>query len=106
MSDEPPARDPIGEEARLIALDARLKAAREQEEARTQPTTGAVVDANYSMGNRVLAELIGGIGGGAFVGWVIDQLAGTSPWGLLVVMFLGIFISFRNIIKVAMKRPD
>ena len=106
MSDELPARDPVGEDARMVALDERLKAVREREAARIQPTAGAEADANYRMGSRVLAELIGGIGGGAFVGWVIDQLAGTSPWGLLVVMFLGIFIAFRSIIKAAMKRPD
>ena len=106
MSDEEPARDPVGEDARLAALDERLKAVREREDARTQPAASAETDANYRMGSRVLAELIGGIGGGAFVGWVIDQLAGTTPWGLLVVMALGTFIAFRNIIRTAMKRPD
>ena len=106
MSDEAPARDPDGEESRLASLDERLKAAREREETRTQPKTGAEADANYRMGSRVLAELIGGIGGGAFVGWVIDQLAGTTPWGLLVVMALGTFIAFRNIIRSASTRPD
>ena len=106
MSDDTPARDPVGEAARIAVLDERLKAAREREDARTQPTAGAEADANYRMGSRVLAELIGGIGGGAFVGWVIDQLAGTTPWGLLVVMALGTFIAFRNIIKAASVRPD
>jgi ATP synthase protein I len=106
MSDETPARDPDGEESRLASLDERLTAAREREQARTQPKTGAEADANYRMGSRVLAELIGGIGGGAFVGWVIDQLAGTTPWGLLVVMALGTFVAFRSIIRNAMRRPD
>ena len=106
MSDDIPARDPVGEDARLAALDERLKAAREREEARIKPAVSAEADANYRMGSRVLAELIGGIGGGAFVGWVIDQLAGTTPWGLLVVMALGTFIVFRNIIRTASVRPD
>ena len=105
MSDEP-ARDPVGEDPRITALDERLKAAREQEDARTKPAAGAAADVNSRMGSRVLAELIGGIGGGAFVGWVIDQLAGTTPWGLLVVMALGTFIAFRNIIRSASTRPD
>lgn len=106
MSDEPPARDPIGEDARIDALDRRLQAARESEDKRNQPVAGAEADANYRMGNRVLAELIGGIGGGAFLGWVIDHFAGTSPWGLLVVMFLGIIVAFRNIIRISSRRPD
>ena len=105
MNDEPSAREPIGEDARIDALEARLAAAREREEQRTGSVAGTEADANYRMGNRVLAELIGGIGGGAFVGWVIDRFAGTSPWGLLVVMALGIFVAFRNIIRMASQKP-
>lgn len=101
MSDEQPARDPIGEDARIDALDARLKAAREREEERTKPHGSVESDANYNAGNRVLTELLGGIGGGAFIGWVIDRFAGTAPWGLLVVMALGIIVSFRNIIRMS-----
>jgi len=106
MNDEPPARDPIGEDARVNALEARLKAAREREEQRNKPSLGTEADANYRLGNRVLAELIGGIGGGAFLGWVIDQFAGTSPWGLLVMMAFGIIVAFRNIIRISSRRPD
>lgn len=106
MNDEPPARDPIGEDARVNALEARLKAAREREEQRNKPSLGTEADANYRLGNRVLAELIGGIGGGAFIGWVIDQFAGTSPWGLLVMMAFGIIVAFRNIIRISSRRPD
>lgn len=107
MSDEPPARDPIGEDARIDALDQRLKAAREREEVRNRAVAGGEADANYRMGNRVLAELIGGIGGGAFLGWVIDWAFGIkSHAGLLVVMFLGIIVAFRNIIRISNRRPD
>jgi ATP synthase protein I len=101
MSDEQPARDTIGEDARIDALEARLKAAREREEERNKPHGNVEADANYNAGNKVLAELLGGIGGGAFIGWVIDRFAGTSPWGLLVVMALGIIVSFRNIIRMS-----
>lgn len=106
MNDEKPAREPIGEDARIDALEARLAAAREREEQRNKPIAGAEADANYRMGNRVLAELIGGIGGGAFIGWVIDRFAGASPWGLMVVMILGIVVSFRNIIRMSSPQSD
>ncbi len=106
MNDEPNARDPVGEDARIDALEERLKAAKEREIQRNKPTAGAEADENYRIGNRVLAELIGGIGGGAFLGWVIDHFAGTTPWGLLVVMFLGIIVAFRNIIRISNRRPD
>jgi ATP synthase protein I len=104
MSDEQSDREPIGEDARIDALDERLKAAREREEERNRPAVQGS-DANYRLGNRVLAELLGGMGGGALIGWVIDRLAGTSPWGLLVMLFLGTVVAFRNIIRIANRRP-
>jgi ATP synthase protein I len=105
MSDEKPARDPIGEDARIDALEERLSAAREREEQRNKPQVRGA-DAGYKLGNRVLAELLGGLLGGALIGWVIDRFAGTSPWGLLVMLFLGIVVAFRNIIRISSRRPD
>ena len=101
MNDEPPAREPIGEDARIDALDTRLKAAKEREDQRNKPAATVESDASYQLGSKVLAELIGGIGGGAFIGWVIDRVAGTAPWGLLVVMAFGIIVAFRNIIRMS-----
>lgn len=106
MTDEPSARDPIAEDARIDSLDERLKAAKEREEERNRPSSGTGTDANYRMGSKVLSELVGGIGGGALIGWVIDRFAGTSPWGLLVMLFLGIIVAFRNIIRISNRRPD
>lgn len=106
MSDEPSARDPVGEDARITALDERLKALRQREGSRNKPVAGAESDENYRLGNRVLSELLGGVVGGLFLGWVIDHFAGTSPWGLLGMMFFGIFVAFRNILRITSKRPD
>lgn len=105
MSDETPAREPIGEDARVDALEARLKAAREREEERNRPQVNGA-DANYRRGNRVLADLLGGILGGLVFGWLFDALAGTKPWGLLVGLFLGIAVAFRNIFRMANTRSD
>ena len=105
MSDETPAREPIGEDARIDALEARLKAAREREEKRTEPHMQGA-DANYRSGNRALADLLGGVLGGLVLGWLFDWLAGTLPWGLLVGLGLGIVVAFRNIFRSAKQRPD
>ena len=105
MSEEKPAREPIAEDARIDALEERLKAAREREEQRNKSQVKGV-DANYRSGNRVLADLLGGILGGLVIGWVIDYFAGTSPWGLLVMLFVGIIVAFRNIFRAANTRPD
>jgi len=105
MSDESREEGPIGEDARIDALEQRLSAAREREEERNRPVK-TEADANYRMGNRVLGELVGGLVGGAFIGWVIDQFAGTSPWGLLVMLFVGVGVAFRNIIRISSRPPE
>lgn len=105
MSEEESGREPIGEDARIDALEQRLQAAREREDQRNRPQVQGA-DENYRLGNRVLAELLGGVGGGALIGWVIDRFVGTAPWGLLVMMFLGIIVAFRNIIRISNRRSD
>ena len=65
-----------------------------------------VGDGGYSLGNRVLSAMIGSLVGGALIGWVIDRLAGTAPWGLIVMLFLGIGVAFRQIIKMSGERPE
>jgi len=104
MTDKKPAREPIAEDARIDTLEERLKAAQEREDQRSQSQVKGV-DANYRSGNRVLADLLGGILGGLVIGWSIDYFAGTSPWGLLIMLFFGIVVAFRNIIRAANTRP-
>ncbi len=104
MSDDQPAREPIGEDSRIEALEQRLRAAHEREIERNRPQVKGT-DASYRLGNRVLAELLGGLLGGAVIGWVIDLFAGTEPWGLLVMLFLGIVVAFRNIFRIANRPP-
>lgn len=98
MTSQPPPMTPGDPDERARALDARL-AAIEARLGRHQGAAKARATADYRAGNRVLADLIGGITGGLFLGWVIDQFAGTQPWGLLVMMVLGIVVAFRNILR-------
>ncbi|KQN20633.1 ATP synthase I [Sphingomonas sp. Leaf33] len=103
MVEREPGLDPISEDTRLSALDERLNRAKTDEairsgEARVESGDG------YRLGNRVLAELIGGMVGGALIGWVLDRLLGTSPWCLLGLLFLGTAAAFRNIIRISSGR--
>ena len=105
MSDDQSAQEPAGADARISALEERLRAARAHEMGRK--VSGAPeADANYRLGSRVLSELLGGIGGGALIGWVFDHFAGSSPKGLLTMLFLGTVVAFRNIIRISGQRPD
>jgi|TARA_Y100000815_G_scaffold15893_1_gene13979 ATP synthase protein I len=101
MSDDKSAREPIPEDARIDALEQRLKAAREREEKRRPTESARKADADYRAGNRVLADLLGGLLGGSVIGYGVDALAGTWPWGLLAGLFLGIGVAFRNMFRNA-----
>ncbi len=106
MNADEPGQDPTGaEDARLTSLEERLKAAHEAEAVRTgskhkKPSKG------YSQGNRVLAELLAGLVGGALIGWLIDRWLDSAPVALLVSLFLGIAVAFRNIIRISNERPE
>ena len=105
MSEDKPARDPIEEDARIDALEDRLKAAQQREDERNRPRASGADD-NYRSGNRVLADLLGGLLGGTVIGYAIGYLTDTNPWGLLVGLFLGIVVAFRNVFRAANSRPD
>ena len=92
--EEPPLSP---EDARIASLDERLRAAQTEEATRTGRTRAP--DASYQAGNRVLADLLGGLLGGVVVGWVVDRIFGTSPAFLVGLTILGIVAGFWNIIK-------
>lgn len=104
MSDEKPAREPIQEDARIDALEARLRAAREREDQRNRPQVKGS-DANYRSGDRALASLLGGVIGGLVIGFAVDALFDIAPWGLLAGLFLGTVSAFRKLILAANTRP-
>jgi ATP synthase protein I len=105
MVDEPSEQELTSAESRRASLESRLAAARESEAQRTRSGQQGA-DAGYRLGNRVLAELLGGMVGGAAVGVAIDWLVGRgSHWGLMVMLFLGIVVAFRNIIRIS-NRPS
>ena len=105
MSSDPSGQEPNGADARIESLDRRLAEAKQREAERTGVKQQGA-DANYRLGNRVLAELVGGMVGGSAIGWVIDLIAGSKPWGLLVMLFLGTIVAFRNIIRISNRRSD
>ena len=71
----------------LKRLEAQLDAVNVQRAARDRRgkfDTGAI-----GAGYKLVAELIGGVLGGLGLGWLFDQWAGTSPWGLLLGVLVG-----------------
>jgi ATP synthase protein I len=102
LAEKEPGLDPLDEDARLNSLDERLRRARSDEASRSGEARKD--DGGYRLGNRVLAELLGGMVGGALIGLGLDHVFGTTPTLLLVLLFVGIANAFRNIIRISSKR--
>ena len=106
MNGDEPGQDPTNvDDPRLTSLKERLETVRHAYEARVGKGRGKP-EKGYSQGNRVLAELIAGLAGGALLGWLFDRWLGTSPWLLFVMLFLGTGVAFRNIVRISNERPE
>ena len=106
MVQKDPAQDGKGSsDPRLDSLDMQLKQVRQAEKIRSGKKDQAPAKGRRQ-GNRVLTELIAGPAGGALLGWFLDRLFDTAPWILLIAMFLGIAVAFRNIIRISNERPE
>ncbi len=66
-------------------------------------SSGAV---GYGQALRLSSEFIAGVAVGAGLGWFIDRLAGTSPWGLIVFLLLGFAAGVLNVMRSAGKIAD
>ena len=91
------------QDARLDRLEQRLERVQREEAVRTGKAPQA--DANEQLGQRVLSTLIGGLAGGALVGWLLDKWLGTGHLLLVVMMVLGTIGGFWSIFKIANRRP-
>lgn len=102
MAEDGPGQAP--QDSRLASLEKRLRRAEQDEAARTGRAR-APVDQSYRMGNLALSYLVGGLAGGALIGWVLDRLFGTSPGFLIALLVLGTAAGFWNIVKLSNRRP-
>ena len=103
MVEDEPEQDPkLPPDARLDRLEQRLERAQREEAIRTGQ--GPVADENEQLGNRVLSYLIGGLLGGALVGWALDGLFDTGHLLLVIGLVLGTVGGFWSIIKLSMAK--
>src|SRR4051812_45397901 len=104
MEENEPGQVPkLAEDARLDSLERRLEQAQATEATRTGRAPAA--DANEQLGSRVLSTLIGGVLGGALIGWVLDRMFGTEPKLMITLIVLGTAGGFWSIIKLASRKP-
>lgn len=82
------------------ALSARRPAGPEREGSSGSSRHG------YASALRLSSEFIAGVLVGAGLGWFIDRMAGTSPWGLIVFLLLGFGAGVLNVLRSAGQVAD
>jgi ATP synthase protein I len=92
--------------ARLESLDQRLSEIRGHRKTGTdQPGDSSEDQAARSrgmaLGFRLSSELIAGVVVGAAIGWGIDRLLSTSPFGFIVFFLLGFVAGVVNVVRSA-----
>ncbi|GJE03702.1 AtpZ/AtpI family protein [Methylobacterium isbiliense] len=50
---------------------------------------------------RLSTEFVAGVLAGGLLGWGCDQLLGTKPWGLIVLLVLGFAAGVYNVMRVS-----
>jgi ATP synthase protein I len=87
--------------SRLNALDVRIghaMATREKGKAGPNPKSDA-----GALGHalQLSAGFISGVAAGGLIGWGLDWLAGSSPWGLIIGLLLGFCTGMLGLLRAA-----
>ena len=57
--------------------------------------------AGYGQAVKLASEFVAGVLVGAALGWGLDRVAGTSPWGLIGLLLLGFCAGVLNVVRAA-----
>jgi ATP synthase protein I len=79
-------------------LDAKRQAASSKG---SGPGLSSANNAAIGQAFRLSAEFVAGVIAGGIVGWVLDRLVGSSPWGLIVCLILGFCAGMLNLMRAS-----
>jgi ATP synthase protein I len=84
----------------LKRLGERLARARQQEG--QEPERGdSAAPQGLGLGMRIGIELVAALCVGLALGWVVDRILGTRPWGLIGFFFFGAAAGMLNVFRMA-----
>ncbi len=102
--------NPTPEEARIEAerlerlknLGTRIQEEYHEEAVQQRSARDSAQDRSaMAQGFRLSAEFVSGIAAGTFLGWIIDQVANTTPWGLILGLLFGFCAGMMNLMRTA-----
>ena len=87
--------------ARLRRLGDQLDKHRASKPSKPNPAPAAADRSAMAQGLRLSSELVAGVLVGAVIGYVLDRLLGSSPWGFIVFVLLGFAAGVLNVMRAA-----
>jgi ATP synthase protein I len=93
MSNEPPDA--------LKRLGERIDKARQERARHHGGARGASPQGPLGLAFRIAIELVAALAVGLAIGWGLDRVLGTRPWGLIVFFFIGAAAGMLNVLRAA-----
>lgn len=91
--------------ARLKELSGRIAAERSERAESAKPPTSLQDASAYARGYKLVSEFAAGTLVGGLIGYGIDWLFGTLPFGLIIFLLLGFGAGFLNLARAANRVP-
>jgi ATP synthase protein I len=93
---------PKGSDTRLEALSARIKQAKESQERRGVVGPASKADSSaLGLALQLSAAFISSVAAGGLLGWGMDWLVDSSPWGLITCVLLGFGAGMFSLMRAA-----
>ena len=91
--------------ARLKDLSGRIAAERHDQAESAKPQTTLQDASAYARGYKLVSEFAAGTLVGGLIGYGIDWVFGTLPFGLIIFLLLGFGAGFLNLARAANRMP-
>ena len=91
--------------ARLKDLSGRIAAERSEQAESAKPPSSMQDASGYARGYRLVSEFVAGTLVGGLIGYGIDWLFGTLPFGLIIFLLLGFGAGILNLARAARRVP-
>ena len=90
---------------RLHDLSERIQA-ETAEQAPAQGPGSSDQGSRYGVAFRLASEFVAAVLVGAGLGWLLDRLAGTSPFGLIILLLLGFGAGILNMARTSRRMAE
>ena len=85
---------------RRVSLEAKI-AAKVKDEDKKLEADSAATGPGVAKAFKLSSEFIAGVVAGAGLGFLIDNFAGTTPWGMIIFLLLGFAAGVLNVLRSA-----